>query len=314
MATITCPICGRSVTTTGASGPPTLCPTCGATLRAPDDSRDDSDTRPVPLDQIPTRPERLESGETRDLPPWALPPPSQPQSGAKAEEGEVAGKAAARETSGRFWRGLSVVALLALLLALVVGAALVVNGGLPFGQQIASPTATASSAPSPTATPATTVYTRAGLYSIAYPTGWLITEQNHPPSSYSASFIDPRSGASLTVTAQQTDALVDAATVDDQYLRSLTVKTGTKPEHVSKPEAVALAGQTWTEMSGDVALATTAGTRYAHAVVMTVNYHGDLYTITRLLPWPDKAGAGQAFAQAEQASFRPMLATFAFLG
>jgi hypothetical protein len=310
MVTITCPICGRRVPTTESSAAPSLCPTCGALLLAPDDSRDDSDTRPVPLDQIPTRPERQESGETRDLPAWASPLPAPARYAAKA-----AGKAetGARGTVSRFWRGLSVMALLALLLALMAGATLVVNGGLPFGQQAASPTATAS-APSPSATPATTPYTRAGLYSITYPTGWLVTEQNHPPSSYSASFIDPRSGASLTVTAQQTDAFVDAATVDDQYLRSLTVKTGTKPEHVSQPEAVALAGQTWTQMSGDVALATTAGTRYAHAVVMTVNYHGDLYTITRLLPWPDKAGAEQAFAQAEQASFHPMLATFTFLG
>ncbi|HEU0026411.1 MAG TPA: hypothetical protein VFQ25_04785 [Ktedonobacterales bacterium] len=307
MATITCPVCGRRVTTTGASEAPSRCPACGAALLAQDDSRDDSDTRPVPLEQLPATapPAARDSGETRDLPASALP---------RFVTEKTEARTAARGTARRFWGGVGVVALVALLLAVVAGAALIVNnGGLPFGQQATTPTATAS-APSPSAAPATTTYKRPSLYSIAYPTGWLITERNDPPDHYSASFIDLGSGASLTVTAQRTQAYVDAATVDDQYLRSLTVKTGTNPEHVSKPEAVALAGQMWTRMSADVALVTTAGTRYAHAVVMTVNYHGSIYTIVRLVPWPEKTGAGAAFAQVEQASFKPMLATFAFLG
>jgi hypothetical protein len=300
MVTINCPVCGWRGATTGDSGPPSLCPACGAALVAPDGSRDDSATRPVPLDQLPTRPGPMESGETRDLPASAL--PSAPGTATATK---------ATKAPGKMWRGLSIAALVALLLALAAGAALAVNGGLPPGQQGASPTATASA---PTTTPATVTYKRPSLYSIAYPTGWGALEQNNPPYRYSASFINPSGGASVTVTVQQTQAYIDAATVDDQYLSGLTVKTGATPQHVSKPQPVSLAGQIWTEMSADVSLLTSAGIQYTHAVVVTVNYHGYLYTIVRLVPWPDKAGAGSAFAVAERASFQPMLATFTFLG
>ena len=156
---------------------------------------------------------------------------------------------------------------------------------LPFTQRPATPTATAS-APSPSATPATIPYTRPGLYRIAYPTGWLAPERNDPPSSYSVSFVNPSGGASLTITLKQSPDLVDAATTDTNYLNSLASTTGTKPTNLSKPRAVTLAGQTWTEESADVAILTTAGKQYAHAVAMSVNYHGYVYTTVRLVPVP----------------------------
>ena len=305
MSTIACPVCGRRITTSGAFPAPALCPACGASLlatdlashRAPDDARDDSATRPVPLDQIPTKPSPPSpaDGETRDLPASALPKPP------------------AASAARRLARGLGVVALIVVLLAIVAGAAMVVNGEIPFAQRPATPTATAS-APSPSATPATIPYTRPGLYRIAYPTGWLAPERNDPPSSYSVTFVNPSGGASLTITLKQSPDLVDAATTDTNYLNSLASTTGTKPTNLSKPQAVTLAGQTWTEESAGVAILTTAGKQYAHAVAMSVNYHGYVYTTVRLVPVPDQAAAQSAFDLAEQASFQPMLATFAFLG
>lgn len=282
---------------------------------APDDSphsRDDSDTRPVPLDQFPTRPVPLLStpdpasaaastdgtdGEkTRDLPTSALPQPPAPGAGP------------------RLARGVGVAALVALLLILVAGAALAVNGDLPFVQRPAAPTATAS-AILPTATPATITYTRSGLYRILYPTGWTKTEQNNPPGHYFVSLVNPHGGASLTVTLQQLPDLIDAASFDTQYLNALSAPTGTKPTNLSNPAPVTLAGQTWTAESADVAvLIPSIGTQYAHAVAMTVYHNGYAYTVVRLIPVPNQSGAQSAFDIAEQASFQPMLATFTFLG
>ena len=305
MSTIACPVCGRRILVSGASPTPALCPACGSSLlateRAPGDARDDSDTRPVPLDQIPTKPSPPSpaSGETRDLPASALPQPP--------------GKGVAKGGAGRLASGLGVVALIALLLAAVAGAALAVNGDLPFTQRAATPTATAS-APGPTATPATIPYNRPGLYRISYPTGWLAPEQNNPPSRYSVSFINPLGGASLTITLNQSPDLVDAATTDTNYLKGLASTTGSTPTNLSTPQPVTLAGQTWTEESADVAILTSAGKQYAHAVAMTVYYQGYIYTTVRLVPVTDPAAAQSAFDLAERASFQPSLATFTFLG
>lgn len=211
-------------------------------------------------------------------------------------------------------------ALVILLLAVVAGAALAVNGALPLGllsgqQATATPPATAAPTATltPTATPATVSYTPAGLYQISYPTGWGKTEQNNPPITYQASFINPHGGATVSLTAQQTGELLDAATNDTNYLNGLAAPTGTKATNVSAPEALTLAGQTWTQEAGDVALATPAGQQYAHAVVISVNHDGYLYTIVRLVPVTDPSEAAAAFTAADQASFQPILASFSFL-
>jgi hypothetical protein len=210
MSYITCPICGRRIVTSGSTAP-SICPACGASLlttepapvsepitaqyREDDASgggEDDSATRPVPIDQLPTRPSappaptppapppapatpaldlarEVDDGSTRDLPPSALPKPPETPVARAAGAGRVIGAAA----------------LVLVLLAVVAGVALAINGGMPFGQQAATPTATPAPTATlaPTATPATQVYTPAGLYQISYPTGWNKTEQNSPPTT-----------------------------------------------------------------------------------------------------------------------------------
>jgi hypothetical protein len=201
-----------------------------------------------------------------------------------------------------------------LLVAIVIGSALAVNGALPFGQSAA--TATATPAPS-TATAATQNYTRAGLYQVTYPNSWTATEQNNPPQTYLVILTATGGGATVSITAQQTPVFVDPQVNDTNYLNSLAAPTKTKAKNVSHPEAVTLAKETWTEESGDVTLLVSNGgvqsTQYAHAAVMSANHNGYIYTIVRLAPVTDQAGAASAFASAEQASFQPMLATFRFL-
>lgn len=341
MSYITCPICGRRIVTSGSTAP-SICPACGASLLATepapipepitaqyreDDTgggaEDDSATRPVPIDQLPTRPSAApasptppsaaatpaldlaregDDGSTRDLPPSALPKPTEtPQTPVARAVG-----------AGRV---IGAAALVVVLLAVVAGVALAINGALPFGQPAATPTATPAppATLAPTATPATHLYTPAGLYQISYPTGWNKTEQNSPPTTYQASFINPRGGATVSVTAQQTGELLDPATNDTNYLNGLASTTGTKATNISAPEAITLAGQTWTQESGDVALATPAGQQYAHAAVISINHGGYLYTIVRLVPVTDPSEAASAFTAADQASFQPILASFAFL-
>ena len=317
MSTIACPVCGRRISTSGAPQPPTYCPACGASLLATDqapsviqDSHDDSETRPVPLEQFPTRPASPspapaagggETGATRDLPASALFPPE---------------AASAKRRVTRGLSGLSMLALAVLLLAIVAVTALAVNGALPFTQRAAGPTATAALA-SPSVTPASIAYTRPGLYRIVYPTGWLTKEQNTPPDSYWVLLYDPRTGASINIALQRTPVYLDAATIDTNYLDGLAAPTGTKATNISKPTAITLAGQTWTEESADVEILNANGKQYAdqyaYAVAITANHGGYVYTIVRLVPVSSQAGARSAFAAADQASFQPALATFTFL-
>lgn len=328
MSYISCPVCGRRIVTSGegdGATAPSFCPACGASLMASATAAeepvsaqfredDDSATRPVLIDELPTR--RVEpapagaptpgvdaapaaapdDGATRDLPASALPQPPQPPGSRLAGAGRVLG----------------VVALVALLLVVVAAAALLINGGLPFGQQAATPTATATLAP--TATPTTKSYTRAGLYQITYPNTWLNQEQNNPPTTYHIVVYNPQGGASVSITAQQVSLLTDPATNDTNYLNGLAASTGTKATNLSDPQAITLAGQTWTQESADVAIQTPAGKQYAHAVAMSVNHGGYLYTIVRLVPVSNPSEAASAFADADQASFQPILASFAFLG
>lgn len=239
----------------------------------------------------------MDDGATRDLPASALPTP--PGAGL-----------------ARTGRVLGAVALVVVLLAVVAVAALAINGALPFGQQAASatPSATAAATAQPAATPATIPYTRAGLYQMSYPTGWLAPERNSPPLRYSVTVVNPRGGASLTVTVQQVGELIDPATTDTNYLNGLAAPTGTKPRNTTSPQAITLGGQTWTQEAGDVTILTSAGDQYAHAVVMTINHSGYLYTIVRLVPVTAQGDAASAFATADQASFQPILASFTFLG
>lgn len=299
--------------TSGVAAAPTTCPACGSSLLATvsgapvsDRSEDDSATRPVPIDQLPTRPAAegpvapapapvapaasADDGQTRDLPASAL--PREPGNSRRAG-GMIGG-----------------VALVIILLAIAAIAALVSNGLLPSGQSAATPTATAPAGP--TATPAAIPYSVPHLYTIAYPTGWNKTERNNPPGLYSVAFVNLRGGATFNISTQQTPALVSADTADSNYLNGLTANTGTKPTNLSSPQATPLAGATWTAMSADVTIMTTAGKQYAHAVALSVNHGGYIYTIVRLVPVTSPTAAQSAFDTAEQASFQPMLASFTF--
>lgn len=317
--------------TSGSAGEPTapgICPACGAPLlpvavdpgaaqepvSAVYREEDDSATRPVPIDQLPTRTPALspaapnataapispaiptDDGVTRDLPVSALPTP--PGAG-----------------MARLGRMIGVVGLVAVLLAVVAGAALAINGGLPFGQRAATPTATPAATARPTATPTTQLYTLAGRYQMRYPNGWLNTQRNTPAANdYSITVVNPSGGASVSVTVQQLNQLVDPATTDTNYLNGLAAPTGTKARNISTPQAITLAGQTWTQESADVTILTSAGDQYAHAVATSINHGGNLYTIVRLVPVTMPGDAASAFAAADQADFQPILASFTFLG
>lgn len=319
MSTLTCPACGRQVPTAGASGIPAFCPFCGASLLADNDG----ETRPALAEELPTQsipptaPTALvaaatpaqggaapakgasgdgdgdPSGETRDLPASALPRPKGMGGGTVA-------------------RGVGIVALLALLVAIIVVAAFAVNGGLPFtANSVATPTRTPER---PTATASVNVYQSSGLYQIAYPLDWTATEQNNPPQTYSVALIDPHSGATVNVTAQQTSAYVDPAVNDTNYLNGLAAPTNTKAKNISDPQAVTLAGQTWTAESGDVSLLQSDGsTQYAHAVAMSVDHGQRLYTIVRLVPVTTPSAAASTFASVDLATFQTILASFRFL-
>jgi hypothetical protein len=204
-----------------------------------------------------------------------------------------------------------ILTLLALLVTLIVGAAFAVNGGLPFSTGEATPTRTPTT---PTATASATLYQRASLYQIVYPLGWLASEQNNPPQTYSVALINPHNGATVSITVQQTVAYVDPAINDSNYLNGLSAPTNTKAKNISDPQAVTLAGETWTAEAGDVSLLESDGsTQYAHAVIMSANHSQRLYTIVRLVPVTNPSAAASTFASVDLSTFQTILATFRFL-
>ncbi len=176
--------------------------------------------------------------------------------------------------------------LLLILLLLVVGAAgvLFANGRLPFFNATSTPAiATVTPAPTATAPAVLTSFTDGGqVFSVGYPTGWFLTAQNAPGTQPRlAIFANPITGASFDIgTLSTTD--VPPQQIVEQELTLLGQKTGVANR--SGPTSVFIAGESWTQESGDVTVEVNKQPTAMHATALAVIHGGHTVYMLELAP------------------------------
>jgi hypothetical protein len=215
-----------------------------------------------------------------------------PAAGTSATPGKPAATARRRVPSGL----IAILALIMLLLIIGGAGVLLANGRLPFFS--ASPTATtsATATPEPTATPPSnlTVFTDSGnVFSVGYPRGWLTDIQNNQ-SPRLVIFSNPTIGANFNVGtyASTSDS---AQQVADSALAVLAQKTGIANR--SGPTTAFIAGQTWTQESGDVTVEQNGKLTPMHAVALATIHGGNTVYVLELAPVDTLATIDPTFQQ-----------------
>ena len=206
------------------------------------------------------------------------------------------------------------VALVVLLLLVAGGAYLFIRNQSTGNKSAARATATTG----PTATATTpalpsgyTLYNDPnGHYSIGYPSDW--TQQNSNTSGVNATLFlnsgqtDVFEVADLPSSGATTSQL---STVLDQFFTGFasSLPGGGTVANTSSPQDVTIAGQTWTQESGDINYTDTAGNpATSHSEVSAISRNGRIYIIA------DATQDGSAFDTEKSQYFAPMINTFNF--
>jgi len=289
----------------------------------------DATTKPAPARLDPTHADAAGDGaltmRTAELPPQLAPRPGDAAPAADAQRhadhaldahndaaGDAnvgAGSAGPAGNGGRArrpWAALSIVALIVFLLATALAAVFITSP--QSSGKTTSARATPTTAPSPTATPAsvlpTLTFTKTGLYRLKYPAGWIVNQQNVGGSNVVFSS-EQNTGVNPAINVQvipANESAPDMATRDSDILKASA--TGNSIHNQTGPTSVVVGGQTWTEMAADVTL--TGSTQTVHEVVLSVIHGQNVLSITYFAAPAD-------FASANTAAFQPALASFTFL-
>lgn len=206
------------------------------------------------------------------------------------------------------------IALVVVLLLVAGGAFLFISKGHTSGTA-KTPTATATTGA--TATPTTpslpSGYSQYsdpnGLYAVGYPSDW--TEQDNNSGSVTAAlFSNPDHSDIFEVadTSSSGASTSDLSPVLSQYFTGLA---GSLPNGAvgttSQPQDVRIAGQTWTQESGDINYSDSSGSSAtAHSEVAAISRNGHIYIIA------DVTQDGSTFDGEKSQYFTPMINTFAF--
>lgn len=254
---------------------------------------------------MPPKPER-----TQTVPPPAMPatePQTQPVQPLEpsAAPGSPGSLPSAPRKRSRL-PALSIVLLIVLLIAVGAAGVLFANGHLSFIGATPTATIAATETPAPTATApsALTIFTDADhVFSIGYPTGWLMTTQNAADSQQRlVIFSNPNTGANFNVgTLATTD--IPAQQVVEQTLTVTAQKTGIASR--TGPTTVRIGGETWTQESGIVTLVINKQPTPVQATALAI-IHGN-HTIYMLELAPVSSAA------AIQPIFQQMLQSFQFM-
>ena len=202
---------------------------------------------------------------------------------------------------------ISIVLLIVLLLAIGAAAVLYANGRLPFLNVSPTPTAAATATPEPTPTAIislTNTFTDADhIFSIGYPSGWLLNTVNVPGGASRLAVIsNPTivasfSASSFAGTDQSAQQVIDQA---------LTLAGGTSGiSNRSAATTTIIGGESWAQESGDVTLTINGTPTVMHAAAYAV-IHGN-HTIYMFTLAP-----AATYAQVAP-NFEAMLHSFAFL-
>lgn len=202
---------------------------------------------------------------------------------------------------------ISIVLLILLLLIIGTVGILMANGRLPFFGATPSPTvaATATATSAPTATPANglVIFTDPGnIFTIGYPRGWSQNTRTDPSGQQRLVFFsDNTSGATFNVgTYVGTDT--PPRQVAETALAALAQKTPITNR--SGPTTAFVAGQSWTQESGDVTVKVNGQPTAMHAMALATIHGQNTVYILEFAPV-------NSFATVEP-TFQQMLQTFTF--
>lgn len=179
-----------------------------------------------------------------------------------------------------------------------------------------TPTPTFGPTPTPTAPPLPSGYTlyidKNGLYSMGIPSEWTnVTDQasgaaSLPSGSGFVAYLDAAQGGLLEI-AYTPGSTSDLDALETRFFDSAgsTISGGATVSHVSGPSTVALAGESWTQRSGDIT--ETGYQQTLHVVIIATSHHGHVFMVIY--------GALQSsFSTMDTNYFQPALATFTFRG
>lgn len=205
----------------------------------------------------------------------------------------------------------------AMVIVIALGLVGVVYLGGPLNRTVANgptPTATIGPTPTPTAPPLPSGYTlyidKNGLYSMGIPSEWNnVTDQIAGSSNVSSDsgfveYLDAAQGGLLAISytpgsTSELDAL------ESRFFSSAAsaMSGGATVSNLSSPSAVTLAGESWTQRSGDITLTSYGQT--LHLVVIATSHRGHVFLIAY-------GGLQASFSTMNVNYFQPALATFTF--
>jgi hypothetical protein len=226
---------------------------------------------------------------TQTIPAPAMPATESQSQPALPFDAPAAGTSAAPDTPAASTRGrtpsglIAILALIVLLLLIGGAGVLLANGRLPLFSASPTATALATATAEPTATPPSNliIFTDSGnVFSVGYPRGWLTNIQNNQ-SPRLVVFSNPTIGANFNVGtyASTSDS---AQQVADSALAVLAQKTGIANR--SGPTTAFIAGQTWTQESGDVSIEQNGKLTPMHAVALATIHGGNTVYALELAP------------------------------
>lgn len=150
-----------------------------------------------------------------------------------------------------------------------------------------------------------------GLYTIGYPSSW--AKQNSGSSGISAVLFTNSDRSDIFEVAELPASGLTTSDLSPVLSNFFTGFAGSLPGgggsvgSTSSPQDVTIAGQTWTQESGDVNYTdSSGGSATAHSEVSAISHNGHIFIIA------DVTQDGSKFAGEKSQYFTPMINSFAF--
>ena len=206
------------------------------------------------------------------------------------------------------------IALVVVLLLVAGGAYLFISKGHNSGvAKTPTPTTTTSATATPTTSSLPTGYSQYsdpnGLYTVGYPSDW--KEQDSSSSNVNGAVFTNPDRSDVFEVATLSASGVSTSDLSPELSQYFTGFAGSQTNGsvgaTSQPQDVQIAGQTWTQESGDINYTDASGSpATAHSEVAAISRNGHIYIIA------DVTEDGSVFEGEKSQYFTPMINTFAF--
>lgn len=205
----------------------------------------------------------------------------------------------------------------AMVIVIALGMVGVVYFGGPLNRTVKNlptPTATIGPSPTPTAPPLPSGYTlyidKNGLFSMGIPSEWnnvsdqVASGANVPSGSGFVEYVDEAQGGVLAI-AYSPGSTSELDAVESHFFSSTasSMGSGATVSNLSPPSTLTLAGESWTQRSGDITL--TSYNETLHLVIIATSHNGHVFLIAY-------GALQESFTNLNANYFQPALATFTF--